>query len=157
MSSWDRARYIPWSKIPQDGKDLESQKERIYRELQRETQQTELQLQERNLPTIDSGGAAKTVSTTKVPYSHMELFRQAAFGACIGSITGCVFGFMDGMRTAGQSAVLQRASDMAKFRYLLQGTTRSGTHNTIQSIPSTECFVPLKTHIFLLYKPISIL
>ncbi|CAB9505487.1 expressed unknown protein [Seminavis robusta] len=132
MSSWDRARFIPWSRIPQDGADLDGQKERLFRELQRETQQTELSLQERN-PAIPStttttdDATTNAAKSTKVPYSHMELLRQAAFGACIGSITGCVFGFMDGMRTAGQSDVLQKASNMAKFRYLMQGTTRSGS------------------------------
>ena len=94
MSSWERARYIPWSKIPQDGSDLETQKERIFRELQRETQKTELQLQERNpaVPTTGTKEETKNTTNTKVPYSHMELFRQAAFGSTIGALTGCVFG-----------------------------------------------------------------
>ena len=34
---------------------------------------------------------------------------------------------MDGMRTAGSSDVLKNASNMAKGKYLLQGTTRSAT------------------------------
>lgn len=55
------------------------------------------------------------------------MFKQMAFGACIGGITGSVFGFMDGMRTAGESPVLKNASNMAKGKYLLQGTTRSAT------------------------------
>ena len=130
MSSWDRARYIPWSKIPATGDDLENQKERIFRQLQRETRQSEAQLQERNpaIPVIEGGADmnAEAATKTKTPYSHMELFRQACFGTCIGSITGVVFGFMDGMRTAGQSQVLQKASNVAKFRYLMQGTSRSG-------------------------------
>jgi len=137
MSSWDRARYIPWSKIPQSGDDLDNQKERIFRELQREgahqtatataTATTDSQLQQGISTTTG------TTSTNKVDngkpkevYSHMELLKQAAFGGCIGSITGVVFGFMDGMRTAGQSTVLQRASNMAKFKYLMQGASRSG-------------------------------
>jgi hypothetical protein len=108
--------------------ELDTQKERIFRELQRETQQTELQLQERNPAVPTTGdGKSKDAINTKVPYSHMELLRQGAFGACIGAITGTVFGFMDGMRTAGQSPVLQKASNMAKFKYLMQGTTRSGS------------------------------
>lgn len=57
----------------------------------------------------------------------MDLLRQAALGGCIGTITGSVFGFMDGMRTAGESSVLQKASNVAKGRYLMQGTTRSAT------------------------------
>lgn len=32
---------------------------------------------------------------------------------------------MDGMRTAGESQVLQNASNMAKGKYIMQGTTRS--------------------------------
>lgn len=136
MSSWDRARYIPWEKIPQSGDNLEAQKDRIIRELQREAIQNNKkggqQLQQPQSATTTAGGADNKAATdasaiiTKEPYTHMELLRQAAFGGCIGSITGVVFGFMDGMRTGGQSQVLQKASNMAKFRYLMQGTTRSG-------------------------------
>ena len=57
----------------------------------------------------------------------MDLLRQAAFGACIGTITGSVFGFMDGMRLAGESPVLKKASNVSKAKYLVQGTTRSAT------------------------------
>lgn len=134
MSAWDRARYIPWTHIPQDGKNLDAEKERIYRQLQRTTQQDELTMQQRNpvIPKVESGepeskdAAAEKNKIIKVPYSNMELFRQAAFGSTIGAITGCVFGFMDGMRTAGQSATLQKASNNAKLKYLMQGTTRAG-------------------------------
>lgn len=45
----------------------------------------------------------------------------------LGAITGSVFGFMDGMRTAGTSKVIQNASNMAKFKYIMEGTTRSAT------------------------------
>jgi hypothetical protein len=34
---------------------------------------------------------------------------------------------MDSMRLAGQSEVLRNASDMAKGKYLMEGTTRSAT------------------------------
>lgn len=34
---------------------------------------------------------------------------------------------MDGMRTAGESQVLQSASNAAKTKYLIQGTSRSAT------------------------------
>lgn len=34
---------------------------------------------------------------------------------------------MDGMRTAGESQVLQSASNAAKSRYLMQGTSRSAS------------------------------
>jgi hypothetical protein len=66
-----------------------------------------------------------SAETTKIPYSHADLLRQAAFGGCVGTMTGCVFGFMDGMRTAGESPILRNASNMAKGRFLIQGTTRS--------------------------------
>jgi hypothetical protein len=128
MSSWERARYIPWDRIPEDGTDIDTKKERIFRELQRETIQDELLQQERHaVEPTGSGQEAAGITKTKIPYSNMELMRQAAFGGCIGSITGAVFGFMDGMRSAGESSVLLKASNMAKGRYLMQGTTRSAT------------------------------
>lgn len=73
-------------------------------------------------------GAKPTIFGLKsaVPYTHTDLLRNVAFGCTIGSMTGAVFGFMDGMRSAQDSAVLKRASNVAKGRYLLQGTTRSG-------------------------------
>lgn len=133
MSSWERSRYIPWDRIPQDGSNLEHQKEKIFRELQRETILNELTSQPGE-QTAESVAGDKVVTSTKtvsgnseIPYSNMELLRQAAFGGTIGAITGGVFGFMDGMRTAGESQVLQKASNMAKGKYLLQGTTRSAT------------------------------
>lgn len=43
----------------------------------------------------------------------------------IGAITGSVFGFMDSMKVAGDSQVLKNASNMAKGKFVLQGTTRS--------------------------------
>lgn len=74
-----------------------------------------------------SQGQLSDGKLSKVPYSHLDLTRQAAFGACIGSVTGAVFGFMDSMRAAGESSMLQNASNMAKGRYIMQGTTRSAT------------------------------
>ena len=47
-------------------------------------------------------------------------------GGCIGAITGSVFGFMDGMRTAQENAIIKNASNMAKTKYLIEGTSRSG-------------------------------
>jgi len=126
MSSWERARYIPWDRIPHDGSDLDSAKERIFRQLQRETIQDEMLQQDRHQVHPDSG-ETEEVLKTQIPYSNMELLRQAAFGGCIGTITGGVMGFMDGMRTAGESQVLQKASNMAKFRYLAQGTRTQAT------------------------------
>ena len=124
MSSWERARYIPWDRIPQDSDNLDYQKEKIFRELQRETIEDELSQQERRPaePVVGDATAEK-----KIPYSSMELLRQAAFGATIGSITGGVFGFMDSMRTVGEQPILVNASNLAKGKYLWQGTTRSAT------------------------------
>ena len=154
MSAWERSRHIPWDRIPQDGSDLEAQRERIFRELQRETIEDELRSQERNLPGGDAAASAqgapgagvdgadgavaatdadgKTENKasggmfkTKIPYSNMEMLRQAAFGGTIGCITGSVFGFMDGMRQAGTDPVLAKASGAAKGKFVLQGTSRS--------------------------------
>jgi len=145
MSAWERARNIPWDKIPSDGSNLDEQKERIFRELQRETIEDELRLQDKRLQiqqqddqhgdgmaavTKDSTtkqGSAKPFFQTAIPYSNMELLRQAAFGGTIGSITGAVFGFMDGMRTAASdtNTVLTKASNSAKARFIFQGTSRS--------------------------------
>jgi hypothetical protein len=125
MSSWERSRFIPWTHIPAEGSNLTQTKERIFRDLQREAvkQQREQQLE-------GTAAAADGKSITldqKIPFQWMDMFKQMAFGACIGGITGSVFGFMDGMRTAGESAVLKNASNMAKGKYLFQGTTRSAT------------------------------
>jgi hypothetical protein len=154
MSSWERSRYLPWDRIPvpdtrirQQGEPpppaLDDERERIIRQLQREssikvvstevvsdnqnTETSTLSTQQDKLNGSTTTSTASDIDTTKVPYSHMDLFRQAAIGGCIGTITGSVFGFMDGMRTAGESPVLQKASNIAKGRYLLQGTTRSAT------------------------------
>jgi hypothetical protein len=121
MSSWERARRIPWTHIPTDGSNLGDQKERIHRQLQREaTQQENSQQQE----PLAEGEAALSI---KKPFAGMDLFKHAAMGGCIGSITGLVFGFLDGMRAAGESQVLKNASNMAKGKYLMQGATRSAT------------------------------
>ena len=100
-----------------------NQKEKIFRQLQREASQQEKALLEND----DAENTSTQISSTRIPFQWTDLFRQAAFGGCIGSITGSVFGLMDGMRTAGESAVLKNASNMAKGKYLLQGTTRSAT------------------------------
>ena len=129
MSSWERSRFVPWDRIPlpdtrlrapgeKPPLSLDDEKERIFRRLQREAADSHVTV------TSDKTDATNAL-TTKIPYSHMELLKQAAFGGCIGTITGAVFGFMDGMRTAGESSVLQKASNMAKGRYLMQGTSRS--------------------------------
>lgn len=126
MSAWERSRHIPWSRIPQEGSNLDQQREQIFRELQREAIEEELRLQERHevSPTTTSDGTA-SLKPRKIPFSTMEMLRFAAFGGTIGCITGSVFGFMDSMRTAGESSVLVKASNQAKGRYILQGTSRS--------------------------------
>jgi hypothetical protein len=129
MSAWERARHIPWSKIPQnDGSsNLEEQREQIFRELQRETIESERLSQTRQeaQPTTTSDSTTATTHSTKIPYSTMEMLKYMAFGGTLGSITGAVFGFMDSMRVAGESSVLKQASNQAKGRYIFQGTTRS--------------------------------
>ena len=151
MSSWERSRYIPWDRIPlpdtrirQPGEasplPLDDERERIMRKLHREAallpsevekenkviEADESSMKSTNLTgTAAASSALNNTDCTKVLYSHADLLRQAAFGGCVGTITGCVFGFMDGMRTAGESPILRNASNMAKGRFLLQGTTRS--------------------------------
>lgn len=147
MSSWERSRSIPWSKIPsQDAAaDVGYSKEKIFRQLQREADQYENNNDSNTVimqqgggggtGSLDSsssmqqqqGGQIQTQIKQGIAFRWGELFKNAAFGGCIGTITGSVFGFLDGMRTAGQSEVLKNASNMAKGRYLMQGMTRSAT------------------------------
>ncbi len=137
MSSWERARFIPWSKIPQDATDLSDQKERIIREIQREADRKEKAhiLEQKRLKELASASPSTPTSIssedalvqTGMPFKWPELFKNFAFGGCIGSITGAVFGFMDGMRLAGQSNVLKNTSNAAKGKFLMEGTTRSAT------------------------------
>jgi hypothetical protein len=129
---------------------LEDERERIIRKLQREaidnnyavvaqaestsTSGAVTHIDSNENGSVDLSSTSNAVATSmmkvdenKVIYTHMDLLRQAAFGGCIGTITGSVFGFMDGMRNAGELPILQKASNMAKGRYILQGTTRSAT------------------------------
>mmetsp|Transcript_35790 Transcript_35790/g.50713 ORF Transcript_35790/g.50713 Transcript_35790/m.50713 type:complete len:188 (+) Transcript_35790:81-644(+) len=113
MSSWERARGIPWSRLKVDGDDVETHKERVWRDLSREAAaETEADLKD---PT----------KKVEIPYSTEDLLKMAAFGGTIGGITGAVFGFMDGMRTVGESDLLKNASNSAKGKYLMEGTSRS--------------------------------
>ena len=110
-------------------------KERILRQLQREADQQERELQEAAKAQASGATATTTTTTAMIPASSyfqspytfkwIDLFKNAAFGGTIGAITGSVFGFMDGMRTAQQSPVLINASNMAKGKYLMEGTSRS--------------------------------
>ena len=132
MSSWERARFIPWSKIPQDGTDLSDKKERILRDLQREADKQERELQQMALNSTKGEISprdeySQEMKDYTIPFRWGELAKNAAFGGTIGAITGSVFGFMDGMNGAGKSTVLMKASNMAKGKFIMQGMTRSAT------------------------------
>lgn len=139
MSSWERARFIPWSHIPEDPANLTDQRERIFRQLQREADRQQREKEEATQKALQfktedgssSGSAANatttTLQTSGIQFRWGDMFKSAAFGGTIGAITGSVFGFMDSMRLAGQSEVLKNASDMAKGKYMMEGTTRSAT------------------------------
>jgi len=83
---------------------------------------------------INPSSKEQTVSTKEEPnvqkkkqeFDGSDLFRQVAFGGTVGSFTGMVFGFMESMKKVQESKVLAKASNTAKGKFLLQGTTRSG-------------------------------
>lgn len=117
-------------------------KERIQRQLKREADEEERQILEASKagqrefqPSLESSSntqiTSQSMSTrsglfnSQYPFKWIDMFKNAAFGGTIGAVTGSVFGFMDGMRTVQQSEVLMNASNMAKGRYLMQGTSRS--------------------------------
>lgn len=148
MSGWERSRSLPWDRIPRDvdGLEIDEARERLFRQMHRETVEEELLTQERNLGLASTGEnenvsesgsdavaaadakkAAAAAAARRYQYSNMQLLRQAAFGATLGSITGGVFGFMDGMRTAGESKMLSKASPVAQTKYLMESTRRSAT------------------------------
>jgi len=134
MSSWDRVRFVPWTRVEDvSGKDYEQDKERVFRSLQREaTKQIQEEKEGGNSSTfippelLDQKQQQLNKNATKMEFSTPDFVRSIAFGSCIGSITGAVFGFMDGMRSASESNVLKNASNTAKSKYLIQGTTRAG-------------------------------
>jgi ABC-type phosphate/phosphonate transport system permease subunit len=135
MSAWERARSLPWERLPRDADSVEidEERERLFRRLQRENVEHELLSQEAQLQGADDGsGDGTTAAANKLQYpryqfSGMQMLRMAAFGGTLGSITGGVFGFMDGMRTAGESSVLTKASTVAQGRYMWESTSRSAT------------------------------
>jgi hypothetical protein len=127
MSSWERSRNLPWSKIPEDGADLSHQREKIFRQLQKDADRQEKALHSKQMEGNGQEQEQDSKKLSAYTFKWGDVFKSAAFGGCIGAITGSVFGFMDGMRTAQQSDVLMKASNMAKGKYLLQGTTRSAT------------------------------
>mmetsp|Transcript_18610 Transcript_18610/g.27913 ORF Transcript_18610/g.27913 Transcript_18610/m.27913 type:complete len:214 (-) Transcript_18610:632-1273(-) len=142
--SWERSRFIPWSRIQDvSGPDgYESQKEKVYRALAREaTREKDLLEHSKNNASQATPNAQsfvppevlaqqaqkkKGLFNSGVDYSTPDLVRTLAFGGCIGAITGSVFGFMDGMRTAQESSIIKNTSNMAKTKYLIEGTSRSG-------------------------------
>jgi len=148
MSSWERSRYIPWSRLNEvSGGNFETEKERVYRSLQRDLSKEQeggnkgkegkQQIKSGNddgsfvPPEVRHDSSAhqqrkKTGLFRGVDYTTPDLLRNAAFGGCIGSITGVTFGFMDGMRTASDSTVLRNASNASKLRFLARGSTSSG-------------------------------
>jgi len=154
--SWERSRYIPWSHlkgeshetffatyvhesfshhplidVSGDKESLESQKERVFRALQREADEEAQQWSQIKQPTSIDGALPEASSSTGIikrhVYSTSDLLRSFAFGACVGAITGSVFGFVDSMRSAAESPFLRQASNASKSKYLIDGTTRSGT------------------------------
>lgn len=72
--SWERSRSIPWSRICQDGRvNPHEHKEQVFRELREEAIEQEA-----------TGQVDGKVVNVGVPFSAMELFKNAAFGGCIG-------------------------------------------------------------------------
>merc|ERR1719273_871574 len=114
MSSWERSRRIPWSRIDQsvEAKDLERYRESVYRDVQRqrvqmerndkknddatqsslsdnETTMTMQQQQHRQQPSSSSSEIKKSMlSQISERYTTWDLIKHTGFGACLGSITG---------------------------------------------------------------------
>ena len=132
MTSWERSRFIPWTHLNNvSAPEYESSKEHVYRSLNREASKEKEASTQKGNGGADEFVPPEVLSKKKgllkgVEYNTPDLLRAVAFGACIGSITGAVFGFMDGMRTAGESTILKNASNMSKGKYLMQGTSRAG-------------------------------
>jgi len=129
MSSWDRSRYIPWSKLSEVSNNEEAynfQKERVFRSLQREAIREREEKEEKFVPIEITESRKGSLFKSGIEYQTSDVLRSLAFGGCIGSITGAIFGFMDGMKTAGENKILKNASNIAKAKYLAQGTSRSG-------------------------------
>jgi len=86
--SWDRSRSIPWSKINQNpGVNPEAHKEQVFREMREEAQLEELlqQKESQQIVVVDGGGEEAVVKKGGIPFSGMEMAKQAAFGGCIGA------------------------------------------------------------------------
>jgi len=137
MSSWERSRRIPWSKIQQGSNEPpEKYRERLYNEMKREEEaaaiktETETDLnKEKSIPktTENKNGSFSSKGLLRgQKFSTPDLFRHVAFGGCIGTITGATFGCMDSLKEAYSSTILKRASTGAKMKFMMQGVSRSG-------------------------------
>jgi hypothetical protein len=117
------------SDVSGDKESLESQKERVFRALQRDADEETQQLSNiQQQSSMDASDSSSTVGTIKRHvFSTSDLLRSIAFGSCVGAITGSVFGFVDSMRSAAESPFLRQASNASKSKYLIDGTMRSGT------------------------------
>jgi hypothetical protein len=120
MTSWERSRFIPWTRLSDVSvPEYEHAKEQVYRSLNRDAikEKDNLSvnivkkggdLSQANGTHVSNVAGVKSSSTRNdVVYNTPDLVRSLAFGASIGSITGAVFGFMDGMRSAGESKILK--------------------------------------------------
>eukprot|EP00551_Chaetoceros_affinis_P006045 CAMPEP_0203668012 /NCGR_PEP_ID=MMETSP0090-20130426/4725_1 /ASSEMBLY_ACC=CAM_ASM_001088 /TAXON_ID=426623 /ORGANISM="Chaetoceros affinis, Strain CCMP159" /LENGTH=215 /DNA_ID=CAMNT_0050532325 /DNA_START=320 /DNA_END=968 /DNA_ORIENTATION=- len=144
--SWERSRFIPWSRIQDvSGPDgYESQKEKVYRALAREaTREKDLLEHSKNNASQATPNAQsfvppevlaqqaqkkKGLFNSGVDYSTPDLVRTLAFGGCIGAITGYwVSIWLHGWDENSTGKLYQKnASNMAKTKYLIEGTSRSG-------------------------------
>eukprot|EP01083_Nonionella_stella_P281066 956333_1 len=99
MSSWERSRYIPWSRIPDvTGTEYDSSKERVYRLLAKEANEEKARLENKKkgieeTPTLTGfvppemqdqigSGAAGTITPKKkriAPGSRLQYTRLVAF------------------------------------------------------------------------------
>ena len=151
---WSRALPVAPASVAAQAEDVDLNRERVFRDLAREAvkenqlasasleadgvgtsssevsndtntqQQQQLKLQTNN--TASNKPEVNFLGYVGRPYQTSDLLRNVAFGATIGSITGMCFGFMDSIKSAQASKLLQNASNSAKGKFVFQGTYRSG-------------------------------
>ena len=122
-SSWEQARHRPWSMLSPQAKRLEASADKLI------TSTPPSAIVSDGNPQNSAPMTASQVQQKLEPkpeFEWVELFRQMAFGGTVGAFTGSVFGFMDGMREAQDSKLLKNASNAAKGKFLLQGSSRAG-------------------------------
>ena len=127
-SSWEQSRRKPWSMLSSHGKHLEKKGRDNSENLTSAhgtAQQVGAPLSSQT-PSISSNEKLGQEQVNKEQFEYMDLFRQMAFGGTVGAFTGVMFGFMDGMREAQSSKLLKNASNSAKARFLVQGSSRAG-------------------------------